>query len=558
VPVRQTKYGYSPKAYPPAESRKSIFEPVRGLDAGQAPQELSPGFTPESQNWIHVGGYLQPRSGISRYDNSFTLGDAALYAFEAFDVENRRYAIVASSDTLAILPASGTSWSALSYVAGSSGQTASAVMNIGWHGDYIYDIARDENIAVLTNDRQLPKFLTLTPSVNTFSDFTWVSSRFSHARSVTVVDNSLVWFNVSTSTQQFPQRVEVSVRGEPSNYAQADGAVFEDIMDMRGVGQRAVADGDNVVLFTDQQIWRGRKTGDNYRFSYYCVNRTLGSPYPKTIASTPRGIMFLGGDLEMYLLSGDETIRLGPTYTKGPDQGDHSRIQTYLQRRLMNGSLAWGAYNDRDNAYEMFYTSNETNTNLYPKNRIGLYFDNMSFFESRFSHELSAGCVIQDIEEAVTWDSIPYTWDQFNVPWDTASLGPVARRHAVFSSSGTPYRFRSDQTSDDGTAIQCNWRSHGLNQGDEFRFDQLHEVWIEYASDSNSSLSLMVSDTVGSSFIDGYAANLSSSSHSVVMCPVHITAQSPVFELRLNDGSVPKISRLQARLRDAGAYGGGL
>jgi hypothetical protein len=557
VPIRQTKYGFPPRSFPQQESRKSIFEPVRGFDGGQAPQELSPGFTPESQNWIHSGGYLTPRSGLSRYDATFALGDATLFAMEAYDVQNRRYGIQASSETIGFHATGALSWSTLSYA--DSGSAPNAEINIGWDGDYIYDIVRDKNIAVLTNNRQLPKSIVVEPSTTTFSDFTFVASRFSKARSVCAVDNSLVWFNTSTTTQEFPQRVEVSARGNIRNYTQGTGeAVFEDIMDMRGQGVKAIAEGDNVVLFTDQQIWRGRPTGDAYRFRYYCVNRTLGCPYPKTIAETPKGIVFLGGDLELYMLTGDDTVPLGPTYAKGPDQGDHSRVQLYLQRVLQNGDLAWAEYNDRDRVYELYYTSNEVSSNLYPKNRIALHFDNMSFFVSKFSHELSAGCVLQDVEEAATWDSNPYTWEQYDVLWDSARLGAADRRMAVFSSAGTPYRFRSDQTTDDGTAIDCRWRSHGLNQGDEFRFDQLYEVWVEYNADSASSLSVMVSDTVGNTFIDGFEKRLSASSHSVEMFPVWITAQAPLFEVRLNDGSRPKISRFQARLRDAGLYGGGL
>jgi hypothetical protein len=558
--VRLTKFGFPSRVVPQQDSRVSIFEPTLGFDGGQAPQELHPGFTPESKNFIHEAGYIQPRSGMSRYDASYAMGGSPQLGMELFDVNANRHALAVSSQTVAYLPTAGVQFSNLSWVAaaGASDQTLAGQMNDAPNGALIYEPARDKNIAVFTNGRQLPKFLNVESGTTTYSDFTWVASSFSKARAVCESDYRLVWGNVSSSTLSYPVRVQWSVRGNPLDLSVSNGGGFEDLMDMRGEIVRVVPDGDGIVLFTGEQIWRGRKRMDAYAFDFDCVQHTLGCPYPRTIHSTPNGIVFLGRDLELYVLRGDQAIPLGPTGRKGPEQGDHSRVQAYLQRVVQNSDLAWACYNSKNNRSEFYYTSNETNANLHPQNRLTYHWANQSFFKSTTSLDWACGFEMQDTEEAVTWDSIPYTWEQYDVSWDNAGLGPAERRVVTFSSAGTPYRFRSDQTSDDGTAIDCRWRSHGLSGQDAFRFDQIYEVWLEHESGTTSNVSVWTSNDLGRTFTDSFARALSATSHKAEMFPVWLSAQAPCFEVRTVDGSVPKISRMQVRMRDAGLYGGSL
>jgi hypothetical protein len=553
--IRQTKFGYQPKTFNQPESRTSIFEPTLGFDGGQAPQELLPGFTPASKNFVHRGGYLEPRSGLSRFDSTFQLGEPALWGMEAFDIEGRRYGIAASAGTVACLRPEDLTWSALSRVSSASDQAPNGSVENGWDGASIYEPASDSNIAVFTNNRQLPKFAMLRESSTTYSDFTWALSHFSRARSVCEVDNRLVFFNVSTSSVSLPQTLYWSSRGDPLDFTFTNGAGSEQLADMRGVGQRVIPDGDSIVLFTDEQIWRGRVRRDAYAFDFYCVSREMGCPYPKTIAETPKGLVFLGRDLELYVLNGDQTIPLGPTHAKPTDVGDHSRIQLYLQRKLLNGELAWGAYDSAADKYTLYFTTNESATNLWPTRAIDFNFDNRSYFIHDFTHELTAGFEVRDTTEASTWDANPYTWDAYSPAWDDAgSITP--KIVTAWSSAGTPYSLRSNQTSDDGTAIDARWRCHGLSAGDALRYDQLYEVWMEYESETTSNVSLFVSGNVGSSFIEGSQRSLSAASLNVQLFTCNITAQSPLFEIRSNDGSRPRISRFQARLRDGGMWGG--
>jgi hypothetical protein len=550
--IRHTRFGSPQPRVPQPEVREEIFEPTLGLDAGQAPQELLKGFTPFSQNWVRDGGYLTPRSGMSQYDATFTLGGPVIGGIEAYDVDGFRNAVVASAQTFGYLGANSPSWRTLTFV---GSETPNAPMR-GWDAAYIYDSSRDKNVALLTDHTKLPKFVVLGSDTTQVSDWTHCASTFSRAKSVAAFDNRLVFFNTASSVSEFPQRIEYTARGVVSDHATADGAGFIDVMDMRGIGQKVIPYSDSLLFFTEREIWLGRNRRDDYFLDMIRISDADGCPFPKTIAQTPEGIVFLRHDLEVCLLSGTQVIPLGPTNRKPPEIGDASRIQRWLQDRLLNGELAHATYNSRMRRYELRFTSNTTNTNLYPES--GLYYDfnNQSWFPQTYPWEVSCAFEMQDTDAAATWDSIPYTWDQYNVAWDDGEVEASARRVVTFSSNGTPYRFRSDQTTDAGTAIVARWRSHALNSRDALRYDQLYEVQVEYANASSSSASVWVSENLGSSFIDSIAVDLSQTSHKAALVPVNCSALAPTFEVRSSDGGQPKISRFYARLRDQGLYGG--
>lgn len=555
--IRLSKYGFPGNVVRQPESRVTIFEPALGFDGGQAPQELPPGYTPASQNVVSERGEIKPRSGFSRYEGTYDVGGPVLFGFEAIDIQGRRHAIATSADSVAYMRSGDTQFLTLAWFATSDQTPLGDYLN-GWDGAQVYEPARDKNIAVLTNNRQLPKFLEVDQSTLTYSDFTWCASSFSRARSVCESNYRIVFFNVSTATLTFPTRVQWTARGNPLDFSVAGGGGFEDLLDMRGVGQRIYADGNDLILFTDEQIWRGRPRDDLFAYDFYAINRQLGCPYPRTIAETQYGLVFLARDQELCLLRGDEVVPLGPTGLRKADE-NHSRIQRKLQTEMQNGELAWGMYNSQENAYKLRYTSNDTNANLFPQRGLVYSFHNRSFFPEKFDgHSVSYGFEMQDIEEAAAWDSIPFTWNEYNTSWDNAGLGIAPIREVIFSSSGTPYRFRSDQTSDDGTAIDWRWRSHGLNMENVFQQDLLYEVWMDYRSDTSSNVSLFVSSNLGATFDSGFSKTLSATSIMTEMFPVNITATSPLFEIRGNDGSVPRIARFQANLRDAGRFHGGL
>jgi hypothetical protein len=553
--IRISKFGsgFNARSLRQPEARVEIFDPTRGVHVGEPPQDLAPGFTPEARNFVHEGGWMTPRSGLSRY-GAFTFGDAVTGGFEAFDLEGKSHLFAMTPSQVGYINEDGASWSTLSYVRGNtlaSDDAPSAASNQYWSGTHLYDSAGDRMIAVFTQPMNFPKFTELAPSIATFSDFTFAFSLLSKAEVVASFNDRFVWSNTQNGEgERFPQRVVWSARNLPTNYTIADGAGFEDLLNMRGRITALVPDGDTLIVFGEEEIWRARPRFDAYVFDFYPVTQALGCPYPQTIARIPGGVIFLARDFEVYLLAGNQLQPLGPT-----EPGAASRIQPLLRRTLARGERAWAVYNSAQRRYELHYP--ESSTSGYPERALYFSLDNGSWWPQRFSHELSFGFEGRDTGAGLTWDALDQTWDSLDASWDLAGSGMTQRTKIAFGSAGTAYRQLSTQTTDDGTAIDCRWRSHALNSRDQLRFDQLYEVNIEADVPSASSMSVMVSDDLGASFVDGFAMALSASSITNAFAPVWVTARAPQFEIRLNDGGKPKIARIQARLRDAGLHGGG-
>src|SRR5690606_35212278 len=143
------------------------------------------------------------------------------------------------------------------------------------------------------------------------------------------IDDRLVWANIAESSSTFPQRVLWSARGQPTNYTLADGAGFADLFDLRGEIRRIARQGDRLVLYTDLETWQARIRRDDYVFDFAPLLPDQGTPYPRTLVTTPFGTFFLGRDLEVYALAGTQAVPLGP-----PAPGEPSRIKAYLQRTM--------------------------------------------------------------------------------------------------------------------------------------------------------------------------------------------------------------------------------
>ena len=78
-----------------------------------------------------------------------------------------------------------------------------------------------------------------------------------------------------------------------------------------------------------------------------------------------------------------------------------------------------------------------------------------------------------------------------------------------------------------------------------------YEAWIDYTSDSTTTIGVHTSPDLGNTWNSAFTRALSASSISHVLFPIYETAQSPLFEIRVNDGSVPKISRMSPSMSPA-------
>ena len=320
---------------------------------------------------------------------------------------------------------------------------------------------------------------------------------------------------------------------------------------MRGYGQAAVRHKDILILFTDQEMWRAIPTLDAFAFRFERVADSFGCTFPQTIAETPEGAVFLGKDMEVYLTTGTQIAPLGPVQGQGA-----SRIQKLLEDELVNPTKAFGVYNQTERQYELYY-STASATEGFCNKALFYKLDNQTWWTQSFPFSFSAGLDLEDPADLTTWDGFSGTWDAALGTWDSYAQTQGSRSVNLFNTALATHRFRSTTDTDGGTAIDCRWRSPGLKQADNGAFSNIHELYLDYETASNSSVSIFLSDDFGDTFDSGYAVSLVTTKRKV-FAPVWGLAHNPQFELRWNDGGSQQLSRFQAKLRSSSNFEGAL
>jgi hypothetical protein len=520
---------------------------------------MPPGFTPDSQNFVAPDGFLTPRSGLSNSD-PFDFNGPVLGAAEVFDASGNLAGFAASATSFAFSHPDSPSWATLSYasVAGTGpagiadiDDTPSGISTDYWETTSIYNKLTDKIIAVTSNNTNWPKWFAVEGSTTSFSDFTWVNSLDSMkaSRGISAINDRLVFFNLlSSKGTRFPQRVLWSARGGATDFVLANGAGFEDLVSMRGEGTASVRFRDVLILFTDSEVWKAQPTLDDYAFRFQRITDEVGCPWARTATATPLGVMFMSRDFEVYATDGINILPVGPVQGQGP-----SRIQKRLRERLINPSRAWALYNQTERRYELYYATTATTTGFCDE---ALYYniDDQTWWPQRFGKELSYGVELEDPSATLTWDEAIANWDTYNVGWDSFGDLQGSRWVTPFSGLGPIYSMRSDQTTDDGAAIDCRWQSHALRHSDRVRKIHLKELWVDYETDSNSSASVFVGSSYsGHNYGDGTMLSLTTNT-SPAFVPTWYTSNAPVFELRVADGGLPRIAGFEAVTIDAGRF----
>jgi hypothetical protein len=499
---------------------------------------------------------ITPRSGLSQYGGAVSSVAAPIISAGEFIDQFGNWSVwAASARTVSTLRASPEPvWSDLSYI---GSEPPSGNSRSYWDGDFIYDAGTGENLVVVTNNVDTPKFFTADKDAATYSDYTFLDSFMSKAKSVVAHDNRVVFFNVEADQVRRPHRMVFTPRGLPTSDDLFNGAGVIDEDSMRGIGQKIVRDQEGLLLFTDREIWRARPRRDIFAYDLFALKQIRTTAYPRTIVNTAEGVVFVGIDFEVYLIAGNVVSPLSLI-----QQGEPSRIKDLLMDELTEPDRAWAVYHPRKNRYELYY--NVSGSGFAAR---ALYFDfeTRSWLQQRLdSHELSSGVAWPDPDPAPgeEWDQRGDTFDASAEVWNEVGTPQRAALEdadiMTFSSEGTAYRLSSDQTTDDGNAIDARWRSHGMTGRGRLAYERLHEVWTEYDATSASSASVFCSHDLGTTFDDGFALSLQSSSHSVEFAPVGCEARAPQFEFRVVDGGKPRIYSFQAVLVPSGsAFGGG-
>lgn len=559
--IRRSQFGrgFSETQIQEPKRRSKVFRPELGFSAAEPPEKLEPGFSPAMRNIVINGGHIRPRSGLSTFAGH-PLDDPVVGGDEFFDVRGNPFDLSLSSSSVAAYDASSDDWSELSYAPVDANLTPSGTSRDYWATAAVYDGQQDRELAVFTNNQNFPKFWEVDSSQDFYSDFSFARSFLSAARDVTEADQRLVWFNVEENGTRRPVRVVWSSRGNPADYQLPPNgtAGFEDIPDMRGRGHTAVANDDDLVLFTDQEIWRGRATRDLYAFEFAPITRKVATPYENTITKTPLGIVFVGEDFEIYALRGNSSLDI----LSAPGREQKSRLRQHLKDVVADEERMFGVYNIRERRFELYFPDTNS-TDGYPNRALYFHLENAAWSEQRFGAEITWGHGFTDPDERAddaTWDEISTQWDNKNELWDESTKVKGTLRPLLYSSDATAYRTRSSETLDDGATMDVRWRSHGLQLGKDGRINtmrrtEVDEVWMEYRSDQTSEVSMYMTSDGGDNFQSGFTMITEDTESDQFFAPVYAEGRAPQFEVRMQ-GDGPEIERFQTRLRPSSVHDG--
>jgi hypothetical protein len=417
----------------------------------------------------------------------------------------------------------------------------------------VYDQNIDEYIGVFSNGTDSVKFFSVVANAypNTYSDFTFIDSIDStvKARDVAAVNDRLILVNLEDAAgTRFPTRVLWSARGNPRSFLIDDGAGAEDLMEMRGEIQAAIRFRDFMLLFTEYEIWRATPTLDSYAFRFDRVADNVGCPFPKTIAVTPHGVVFMEHHHEVFITDGSTVAPLGPAEAGGP-----SRIHNYLHSEVVDFDRMWSLYNHSLDRYELYYATAASTTG-YPVKSLWYTLSSRAWWPQMFSHELSSGVDIYDPVDFISYDEVDDAYDDIDLTYDDYDVRRKRRRINVFTSGGVNLRFDPDATDDDGEIIDARWRSPGLHGGAPHRQAHLTEIWTDFVAPSSSSASLFVGAARNSSAFDDGTSIALSVAGDAIFTPTWKTGTAPNFEIRIADGGTPKIVSFQATIKDASRF----
>ena len=530
-----------PTRSPSGREREVTFGVAGGFHGGVPSQGVPNGFSPAVRNFVPTGaGAIAPRSALSKVPETRIIGINApvLGGAELVDGSGYFTAIIASTRSVQAFNNTLGSWQSIFYTPG----------NQSWHSGPLSSLSTDyieavgiyastfaggvgDMLCVFSNQSDSLKYWQIS-ATTTYSDFTWADSIASthNARSVCAVNDRLVLFNTRPNGGAVhPTRVMWSARGNPLSFLVADGAGAEDLMEMRGEGQKAVRFRDFMLLFTEIELWRATPTFDDYAFRFDRVVDSIGCPNPRTIAVTPDGVVFLGVDYEVYITDGVNVLRLGPIEGKG-----ESRIQAHLRGELVTPHRAWAMYNRTLRRYELYYSISGSEQG-YPTRAMFYDFATQTWWPQTFSNGLTFGLDMTD----------------YTIPFVTATSANSFDPN-YFDSFGTAFRASSTITNDAGNTIDARWRSPGAKNAS--RKAHLKEVWIDADVDSASSGSIWLGSARSNSVFTAEKAIAFTTANDPIFVPTFTTDNAPSFELRINDGGRPRIASFSATLQDASKF----
>jgi hypothetical protein len=335
-----------------------------GSDGYHTPQNLPPGVANQIINWMPTDRGLIPRLGYSAIYPSTYSNMIASLILPRSEVDGTPSIVVAglrsTSTTSAgniIMQSVNQRWDPVV-----KGVSASTFSTFPLDGAVIYDPANDINETVITTAWTIPVEAGGFGNAGVFSYIT--NGPMSAA--VAYFDTRLVFGACGSSGITVPQRVVWSARGDPATYTAPDGGL-QDLVDMRGGITKIVTDQQRMVIFSNYQLWQAVPAPFPFGFQFGLMDSSIGCSDPRTIVQTPEGFMFLGTDMNVYLLP-TGAVKAQPVGTPVWELLKQSHAMTTppgpyfasaFNATFLNGSC-FACYDNSHAEYRLFVPANPT------------------------------------------------------------------------------------------------------------------------------------------------------------------------------------------------------
>lgn len=483
--TRQAQIGL-PVPLPRSNYTQERVYPVKGY-SDQPDIPSGPDNIIDGQNaWIWQER-VTPRPRLQAIAQN-VLNDVPVGAFTYFEVGGIADPMLFSRSTAAYL-SQGT-WSALSYVpSGASFNPPSGGIGDPIFGTSTYLSRADTNIAVWVNGLD-PAFAWGGPANGT--TYSTLTQGYI-AADVTVANDRLIYWNVGylSSSSRLVQRVAWTASGNPEDTTGPD-AGYQDLLDMRGVGTRTFTIADQLVVATDQEIWRGTFIGPPYVYQFTPLSRTQGIPFPKAAINTPEGLFWLGSDFMIY--------NIQPFYWYSKIDPVGFPVQRTFHDQMADPTTAFFGYHGDAKMLTLYYTDT---AGSYPQR--GMTYNTISkvWTPQVFAQNLAIGFSAQQSSSATTWDALVGTFAAQALTYNQLlGASAVGSSEAVASSTGTAYSFIHSalQATDDGVPVLTSSTFGQLFSALPERRKFLDEVRLDVQADISSTLSVAISGDAGQTF----------------------------------------------------------
>jgi putative component of toxin-antitoxin plasmid stabilization module len=391
----------------------------------------------------------------------------------------------------------------------------------------------DQNALFISNGND-PVFVAL-PSQSTAMS---TGTQALIAKDVALFDTRLMYWNVRylSSSSQLVQRVAWTVKGNPEDVTSI-GAGFQDLFDMKGFGTRVFTRTDEVLLATDQEIWRGRAIGPPFDFQFDPFSRVLGVPYPRAAINTPEGLFWVGPDFMVYRMQPYFWSQIEPVGAK---------IQRALHQTVGDPTTFNFGYHPDAKQLTLYYQAIGENT---PHRGYTLNTISGTWTPEVYQHGMAIGFSTPINSASTQWNQLVGGFPAQALTYNQLLGAASEFNEATASSGGTVYVHMHpvDQATDDGVAVTHTATFGALFGGLPERRQFADTVRLDMRADSTSSMSVALSGDLGHTFpsesLVTISANSNTSFHAVrlpgisgVYHMVRVSSTGGTWEL--NQGSV--------------------